>query len=106
MNNGLQIPDQGLFQHKWTSGDLCNCKKTIFRVQTFLGLSPHLWSHINLAGQTGLGQASDLRQNDWFHCVFSSPMRLVVSPLALSNSPTHWQFSMMLQQFSWVSFYE
>lgn len=105
MNAGLQIPDQGPISAQMV---LCNCKRTIFGVQIFLVLSLHLRSHINLAGQTGSGQASDLGQNDWVHCVFSSgdilTMRLVVSPLALPNSPTHWQLSMMLQQFSWVSF--
>ena len=76
-----------LFQPKWTSDNLCNCKRTVFGVQRFLLPDPCLHVRSSLPGQIGSSHILDLGQRDWDHCVFSSgarpTMRWVLLDLAL-----------------------
>ena len=89
-----------LFQPKWASDNLCNCKRTVFFVQRFLLWGPCLCVKSRISGQIGLSHILDFGQRNWHHYVFSSVVISTTRPVLLPlpcHSPPYCQFAMMFQ---------
>lgn len=97
---------RALFQPKWTSDSLCNCKRTVFCVQRFLLWDPCLCVRLKISSQIGSSHILDLGQGNWDHCVSSSGVISTTRLVLLSFSlPLTSLLPAMLQLVSWVSLY-
>lgn len=77
---------RALFQPKWTSDNLCSCKRTVFCVQRFLLWGPCLCVKSKISSQIGSCHILDLGQGNWDHCVSSSGVKSTTRLVLLSFS--------------------